>query len=54
MSEMEKCPQCGQGRDEGYLAVEAPVSFRVLFFSITKIVRLLYSSRCGFLKISAV
>lgn len=54
MSEVEKCPKCGQRRDEGYLVVETPVTFRVVFFSITKTVRLLYSSRCGFLKISAV
>lgn len=48
MNETEQCPQCGQTRAEGYVVVHVPVRFLIF----TKLVRLLYSPRCGFLKAS--
>lgn len=51
MSELEVCPNCGQTIAEGYLSQAVPVRLKVWFVSITRTVRVLYSSRCGFLKL---
>lgn len=53
MSELTACPVCGQTILEGYVSVEAPITLRFWFVAITRIVRVLYSSRCGFLRLIA-